>query len=166
MSARSGYEIVCPVAMETQSTTIYFSGAISGGRSDVALYGRIVELLEAEGYRVLAGAVASEEIGAGGETLHPPEIYARDVAWLDDADLVVAEVSVPSLGVGYEIAYATRIRRIPVIALYRAAFTRRCSAMISGDPGVHLIEYEDASAMLPQMLESIRRLRRYPDRFP
>ena len=142
------------------ATTIYFSGAISGGRADVALYRRIVEMLEAEGYRVLAGAVAAEHVGAGGETLHPPEICARDLGWLDQSDLVVAEVSVPSLGVGYEIAYATRIRRIPVIALYRKAFTQRCSAMIAGDPRVQLIEYEDASAVLPELLESIRRLRR------
>lgn len=140
--------------------TIYFSGSISGGRADVALYGSIVELLEAEGYRVLAGAVAAEDVGAGGETLHPPDICARDLGWLDEADLVVAEVSVPSLGVGYEIAYATRVRRIPVIALYRKAYTQRCSAMIAGDLGVHFIEYEDASAMLPELLESLRRPRR------
>ena len=146
-------------------TTIYFSGAISGGRADVALYQQIVEMLEAEGYRVLAGAVAAEHVGAGGETLHPPDICARDLGWLDEADLVVAEVSVPSLGVGYEIAYATRVRRIPVIALYRRAYTQRCSAMISGDPGVQLLEYEDASAVLPRLLESIRPTPRYPDRF-
>jgi nucleoside 2-deoxyribosyltransferase len=142
------------------ATTIYFSGSISGGRADVALYRRIVQVLEDEGYRVLAGAVAAEDVGDGGETLHPPEICARDLGWLDEADIVVAEVSVPSLGVGYEIAYATRVRKIPVIAVYRREFTRRCSAMISGDPGVKLIEYEDASAMLPELLESLRRLRR------
>jgi nucleoside 2-deoxyribosyltransferase len=148
------------------ATTIYFSGAISGGRADLALYQRIVETLEAEGHRVLAGAVAAEHVGAGGETLHPADICARDLAWLDQADLVVAEVSVPSLGVGYEIAYATRIRRIPVIGLYRPAWTQRCSAMISGDPGVHLLEYEEPETMIAELLESIRRLRRYPDRFP
>jgi nucleoside 2-deoxyribosyltransferase len=147
-------------------TTIYFSGAISGGRADVALYQQIVEMLEAEGYRVLAGAVAAEHVGPAGETLHPPDICARDLAWLDEADLVVAEVSVPSLGVGYEIAYATRVRRIPVIALYRRAYTQRCSAMISGDPAVQLLEYEDASAVLARLLESIRPTPRYPDRFP
>jgi nucleoside 2-deoxyribosyltransferase len=148
------------------ATTIYFSGAITGGRADLALYQRIVEALEAEGHHVLAGAVAAEHVGTGGENLHPPDICARDLGWLDEADLVVAEVSVPSLGVGYEIAYATRVRRIPVIALYRRAWTERCSAMISGDPGVQFLEYEDPEAMLPELLESIRRLRRYPDRFP
>lgn len=142
------------------ATTIYFSGAISGGRADVGLYRRLVQVLENEGYRVLAGAVAAEDVGAGGEMLHPPDICARDLGWLDEADLVVAEISVPSLGVGYEIAYATRIRQIPVIALYRRTFTQRCSAMIAGDPGVRLIQYEDASAILPELLESLRRLGR------
>ncbi|HEV7766508.1 MAG TPA: nucleoside 2-deoxyribosyltransferase [Thermoanaerobaculia bacterium] len=147
-------------------STIYFSGAISGGRADVSLYRRIVEALEADGHHVLAGAVASETIGDAGETLNPPDIYARDLGWLDQAELVVAEVSVPSLGVGYEIAYATRVRQIPVIALYRPEYTKRCSAMISGDPGMTFLEYEDPTAMLPRLLESIRRIRRYPDRFP
>jgi hypothetical protein len=146
--------------------TIYFSGSISGGRADVALYRQFVDALEADGHRVLAGAVGAEDVASGGETLHPPDIFARDLGWLDEADLVVAEVSVPSLGIGYEIAYATRVRRIPVIALYRRAFTNRCSAMISGDPGVELIEYQDAAAILPALLESIRAARRYPDRFP
>jgi hypothetical protein len=148
------------------ATTIYFSGSISGGRADLALYQKIVAMLETEGYRVLAGAVASEHVGAGGETLHPPDICARDLGWLDEADLVVAEVSVPSLGVGYEIAYATRVRRIPVLALYRSEFTTRCSAMVAGDPAVELLEYEDPAAMLAELLESIRRPRRYPDRLP
>jgi nucleoside 2-deoxyribosyltransferase len=148
------------------TTTIYFSGAISGGRADVASYRTIVDALEADGHRVLAGAVAAEHVGAGGETLLPSDIYARDIGWIDESDLVVAEVSMPSLGVGYEIAYATRIRRIPVIALYRSAFTKRCSAMISGDPGVTLLEYETLESLLPRLLESIRRVRRYPDRFP
>jgi nucleoside 2-deoxyribosyltransferase len=139
------------------TATIYFSGAISGGRADVALYRRIVDMLEAEGCRVLAGAVAAEHISASGETIAPREIFTRDVGWLDEADLVVAEVSMPSLGVGYEIAYARHLRRIPVIALWRPAHVTRCSAMIGGDPGVELIEYDEPAAMLPRLLESIRR---------
>jgi len=139
--------------------TIYFSGAISGGRADVAVYRVLIEALEAEGHHVLAGAVAAEDIGHEGEPLQPAEIFARDLAWVDRAELMVAEVSLPSHGVGYEIAYATRIRRIPVLALYRPAHTKRCSSMIAGDAGVELLTYETAPAVIPVMLESIRRLR-------
>ena len=79
--------------------TIYFSGAITGGRGDVAQYRRIVAALEAAGHRVLAGAVASESIGDAGEALDQRAIFDRDLRWLDEADLLVAEVS---LGVGYD----------------------------------------------------------------
>ncbi len=147
-------------------TTIYFSGSISSGRQDLATYRQIVAALENDGHEVLAGAVASEDVGAQGESLAPHEIFDRDLAWVDAADVLVAEVSVPSTGVGYEIAYARFRRGIPVICLYRPAYTKRCSAMISGDRGIELIEYEEVEAMLPRLLESIRRSRRYPDRLP
>jgi nucleoside 2-deoxyribosyltransferase len=142
--------------------TIYFSGSITGGREDIALYGRMIDALEADGHRVLAGAVAAEQITDGGEALALGEIFSRDIRWLNESDVVVAEVSTPSHGVGYEIAYARYVRRIPVIALYRRGRTKRCSAMISGDPGIRLLEYEDVEAVL----ESLREAVRYPDRLP
>src|SRR5688572_8660313 len=84
--------------------SIYFSGSITGGRADVELYRRIVEALEGDGHRVLAGAVAASHVGEGGETPDFSEIFARDIGWLDECEAVVAEVSMPSHGVGYEIA--------------------------------------------------------------
>ncbi len=148
------------------TTTIYFSGAITGGRGDVPHYRRFVSGLEAAGFRVLAGAVAAEHVGPTGETLDRHVIFTRDLGWLDACDLLVAEVTTPSHGVGYEIAYARYQRRIPVICLYRPAAAKRCSAMISGDPGVELIEYEDVDAALPRLLESIRQKGRLPARLP
>jgi hypothetical protein len=142
--------------------TIYFSGAISAGRDDIATYRLMVEALVADGYRVIAGAVTADHIGDHGETLGSQEICARDLRWIDEAELLVAEVSTPSLGVGYEIAYARYVRRIPVICLWRAGRTKRCSAMIAGDPGIRLIEY----AEVENGLESLRRAVRYPDRLP
>jgi 2'-deoxynucleoside 5'-phosphate N-hydrolase len=143
-------------------TTIYFSGSITGGRDDVALYRKLIEMLESDGHCVLAGAVAAEHVGARGEELSRREIFERDLRWLDECDLLVAEVTTPSHGVGYEIAYARWQRQIPVIALTRT----RCSAMIAGDPAVELIEYDDVQTIVPRLLESIRRTRRYPARLP
>jgi hypothetical protein len=148
------------------TTTIYFSGSISGGRGDVGLYRQLVETLEIDGHRVIAGAVAAEHVADGGEALSTPAIFERDLAWIDESDLVVAEVSVPSLGVGYEVAYARYRRQIPVICLYRAAWTKRCSAMIAGDPGIELLEYGEIEELIPRLLESVRRLGRSPVRLP
>src|SRR5438067_7093139 len=131
--------------------TIYFGGAISGGRADVGHYRRIVDALSADGHRVLAGAVASEAVTAHGEPLDPCAIFTRDLAWIDEADVLVAEVSVPSTGVGYEVAAARYRFGKPVICLYRAGHTKRCSAMIAGDRGIELLEYHDAAEMLERL---------------
>jgi len=135
--------------------TIYFAGAISGGRGDVAHYRQIVAVLERDGYRVLAGAVAAEHVGAGGESIEAPAIFDRDLGWIADADVLVAEVSVPSTGVGYEIATARYRHSIPVICLYRPAYTKRCSAMISGDRGIDLIEYTETTEMLSRLRSAL-----------
>ena len=124
-------------------TTIYFSGSISGGREDVATYRLFVGALERAGHRVLAGMVTATHVGAEGESLAARDIFDRDLGWLAEADILVAEVSRPSLGVGYEIGAARYRFDIPVICLWRPAFTWRCSGMIAGDRGVHLIEYTD-----------------------
>ena len=131
--------------------TIYFGGAISGGRADVAHYREIIAALEADGHRVLAGAVAAEHVGDSGESLESRAIFDRDIAWLSEADVLVAEVSMPSTGVGYEIAAARYRFDIPVICLYRPAYTKCCTAMVGGDRGVELIEYSDAAEMLSRL---------------
>ena len=148
------------------SLTIYFSGSISGGRGDVGLYRKLIAALEADGYRVVAGAVAAEHVGDGGEALAMREIFERDLGWIDEANLMVAEVSVPSLGVGYEIAYARYRREIPVICLYRPAWTKRCSAMVAGDPGIEMIDYAENEDVIPRLLESAQRYGRSPVRLP
>ncbi|HVR42976.1 MAG TPA: hypothetical protein VMS56_05965 [Thermoanaerobaculia bacterium] len=128
-------------------TPIYFSGSISGGRDDVGLYRRIVAAFERDGFEVFAGLVTSAEVGAGGESLAPEAIFARDLGWLEEVTArggaIVAEVTLPSHGVGYEIAAARYRFAIPVVALFRPASGRRCSAMVAGDPGVVLLEYAE-----------------------
>jgi len=150
--------------------TIYFAGAISGGRGDVAHYREIIAALEADGHRVLAGAVAAENVGADGERLESRAIFERDLAWIAEADAIVAEVSMPSTGVGYEIATARYRFEIPVICLYRPAYTKRCTAMVSGDGGVELIEYTETAEMLGRLRAALAKYtagtRGYPRRTP
>jgi hypothetical protein len=127
--------------------TIYFSGSISGGREDRTFYRRIVNALENAGHRVYAGAVTSESIDAGGEPLEAVQIFERDLRWIEEVaeagGVLIAEVSRPSVGVGYEIAAARYRYKLPVICLYRPAFTSRCSGMIAGDRDIQLIEYTE-----------------------
>ncbi|HYM61571.1 MAG TPA: hypothetical protein VEZ11_11845 [Thermoanaerobaculia bacterium] len=139
--------------------TIYFSGSISGGRHDLPIYLRIVQLLEERGHRVLAGAVTSQHISAGGEGLTSEAIFERDLGWIEEVavagGVLVADVSLPSTGVGYEIAVARYRFNMPVICLYRPAHTLRCTAMVAGDRGITLVEYrEDALAEAIDRIEA------------
>jgi len=45
-------------------------------------------------------------------------IHDTDFAWLKESDVVVAEVTVPSTGVGYELGRAVEMKK-PILALYR-----------------------------------------------
>jgi len=137
------------------SLTIYFAGAISGGRTDVALYREIIAALETEGHNVLAGAVAAEDVTSSGEVLDSCAIFDRDLGWIANAGILVAEVSMPSKGVGYEIASARYRSGIPVICLYRPAHTARCTAMVAGDRGIELIEYSEVSDLLPRLTATL-----------
>lgn len=69
------------------------------------------------------------------------EIHDRDLAWLIESDCVVAEVTTPSLGVGYEIGYAVSTAK-PVLALFRPSSGKPLSAMIAGCQALDLKEYE------------------------
>jgi len=121
---------------------IYFAGSIRGGRSDLELYRKIIGRLQLHG-EVLTEHVGNSNLTPLGETgMTDREIYDRDMAWLSSCDLIVAEVSVPSLGVGFEIASAIRMKK-KALCLYRVHDGRRLSAMIAGCPDVVLREYTD-----------------------
>ena len=122
---------------------IYFAGAISGGRDDWAFYQALVRLLGQYG-TVLTEHIGSSELAITGEDLPDREVHDRDLAWLRESDCLVAEVTTPSLGVGYEIGKATEWGK-PVLCLFRLASGRRLSAMIAGSDRVTVAGYGDLS---------------------
>ena len=122
---------------------IYFSASISGGRDDAPLYAALISALTHHG-SVLTEHIGSPDLSDGGEDGPGDlEIYARDIAWLLEADVVIAEVTTPSLGVGYEVARAAGMGK-SVVCLFRPESGRRLSAMIRGNPAVRVLEYGSA----------------------
>ncbi len=122
---------------------IYFSGSIRGGREDQALYTVLIGHLQDHG-DVLTEHVGDVGLTATGESdTSDAEIFARDLKWLRAADVLVAEVTTPSLGVGYEIALA-ELDEIPILCLYRELPDRRLSAMLAGNPKLVVRKYDKA----------------------
>lgn len=109
---------------------IYFAGSIRGGRDDWTIYKEIVASLSKYG-TVLTEHIGESELSIKGEDLPDREIHDRDLAWLRSCDLLVAEVTRPSLGVGYEIGKATEWG-LKVLCVYRPSVTPSLSAMIAG----------------------------------
>lgn len=129
--------------------TIYFAGSISGGRGDQAVYRQIIDLLKQHG-TVLTEHFGDASLTSAGEDLDDRAIHDRDLQWLRSADVLVAEVTTPSLGVGYEIGRAVEWGK-RVICLYRPAEGKRLSGMIAGCTGVSVHEYRDPQD-LPRIL--------------
>lgn len=131
-------------------TSIYFAGSIRGGRDDRALYAEIIRLLRKYGH-VLTEHIADETLTDSGEALRDTDIHDRDLEWLRSATYMVAEVTTPSLGVGYEIGRAVEWK-LPILCLFRTVDGRTVSAMISGCKGVQMAEYSN-TADLPRILD-------------
>ena len=120
---------------------IYVAGSIRGGRNDRELYEKIINYLQTLG-EVLTEHVGHASITPSGEAgMSDKEIYNRDIDWLSSSDFVVADVSTPSLGVGFEIARAVELKK-KVICLYRVQADKKLSAMRSGCPDIQVKEYE------------------------
>lgn len=130
---------------------IYFACSIAGGRDHVHLYGDIVDYIKACGVslssEMFADKVLKPEVGVN---LDPAFVWQRDIKWVKDADAIVAEVTQPSLGVGYEIALAEQHQK-PVLALFNTASERRLSPMIAGNPNIQIVEYKDVEELEKQI---------------
>ena len=120
---------------------IYFCGSIRGGRDLASTYAEMIAMLGSYG-RVLTEHLGSDEvIEAKDRVLSDKEIHDRDLQWIVESDLLVAEVTVPSLGVGYEIGRAIEMGK-PVFCLFKQGSEYSISAMIAGSDKVEMKYYQ------------------------
>nr|WP_321353543.1 nucleoside 2-deoxyribosyltransferase [uncultured Draconibacterium sp.] len=121
---------------------IYFAGSIRGGRQDAVLYEQIIKYLRS------FGEVLTEHVGdpsltsVGDDGPNDKFIHDRDLDWLQNSDVIVAEVTTVSMGVGYEIGRAVEMGK-SVLCLFREGANSNLSAMIAGCKDIELIHYSD-----------------------
>ncbi|MBI3764674.1 MAG: nucleoside 2-deoxyribosyltransferase [Chloroflexi bacterium] len=126
---------------------IYFSCSLTGGRADEGVYAAIVDYLLAQGHEVPTAHLARPDVMALEQIVSPLEVYERDVQWVNECDALIAEVSTPSHGVGYEIALALTLGK-PVLCCYRQGV--RVTKMILGNthPTLTVAAYADEAGAL------------------
>lgn len=135
---------------------VYFAGSIRGGRVDATLYRRMIERIR-QSCDVLTEHVGNLELnvleqGSEGDAA----IYQQDTDWLRACDLVIAECTCPSLGVGYELAFAEAHHK-PAHVFYDRTKTQ-LSAMIAGDHYFHVLPYDSEQELfrlLDQLLDEL-----------
>lgn len=130
---------------------IYFCGSIRGAAVDKGMLRALIRHLKTH------GPVLTEHVGEDVPEPKPVtdhEIYSRDCAWMRESDLVVAECSAASLGVGYELAYVEALpSKPPVLCLYCTRQEKALSGMIAGNPHYRCRYYETEAEALKHIDE-------------
>ncbi|MEW6569325.1 MAG: nucleoside 2-deoxyribosyltransferase [Chloroflexota bacterium] len=137
---------------------LYFSCSLTGGRNDQQIYAAIVRHLLTRGHEVPTAHLADPRVMDLERVVDPNEVFRRDVAWIRACHALVAEVSTPSHGVGYEIALALSLGK-PVLCCYRDG--ARVSKMITGNdaPGLIVrsyVELQEVLAIIDSFLRDIQ----------
>ena len=133
---------------------IYFCGSIRGGRQLALTYKTLITMLMEHG-KVLTEHLGSDEIiQSRDRVLSDKAIHDRDMQWIVEADVMVAEVTVPSLGVGYEIGRAMEMGK-PILCLFNSGSEQSLSAMIAGSDGVVQHYYENVEDLQTTLAQFI-----------
>ncbi|MDI3540181.1 MAG: 2-deoxynucleoside 5-phosphate N-hydrolase [Methanolobus sp.] len=136
---------------------IFLSASIRGGRGLLETYMDILELLQRHGHEVLSFHVADPQLEEKESLMSEREIYERDMGFLTMSECVIAEVSTPSIGVGYEICRALQLG-LPVLCLHPPY--SRVSAMILGnrDERLSVRQYSSSGELEDSILDFLAHL--------
>ena len=129
---------------------IYFAGSIRGGRDDAELYAKIIAFMKEKGHTVLTEHIGAPTLTAMGEVDKSDKtIYTQDTSWLLESDVVIAECSTASLGVGYELAFAETHGK-PVHIFYNSG-RGILSAMLTGDDYFTVHYYTEPAELFAEL---------------
>ena len=120
---------------------IYFACSITGGRQEQRVYQIIVDTLLRDGHVVPTAHLSGSDVMALEEIVDPLEVFTRDIEWIEGCQALIAEVSTPSHGVGFEISYALSKNK-SVLCLHLQ--DKRVSKMLTGNnnPNIQIVSYQ------------------------
>lgn len=133
---------------------IYMSGSIYGGTQKIETYKILINNLKKYG-EILNDNIANENTIADEAFQKDEDIFADLVAKMHTADIVFSEVSIPSLGVGYELGLADSLDK-KIIAIYDKEYVDKVSTMIRGNKRIKLIPYHNLNEIIDNLEEIIK----------
>lgn len=119
---------------------IFFAGSIRGGRSMLPVYIQIVDILKKHGHKVMSEHVASVDLEKIETKITDEEIFNNDIGYVNECECLVADVTIPSIGTGYEICYAVSKGK-KVLCTYKE--DANVSAMVRGNDRIISVPYKN-----------------------
>jgi nucleoside 2-deoxyribosyltransferase len=132
---------------------IYLACTVRGDRGGLAGARALADLLEQAGHTVLTRHLLADDADAAESALSERDVFERDMRWLNSADLLIAEASGSSYGVGFEVGYVLgRAEQTGqrAVLLYDAARAAQVSRLIAGNthPACTTYPYRDAADLV------------------
>ena len=115
---------------------IYLACTVRGDRGGVLAGRAICERLQQHGHEVLTTHLLADNVETAESQITEREVFRRDLEWLAACDLLVAEASGSSYGVGFEVGYVLGRAGASgqrVVLLYDTARRDKVSRLITGN---------------------------------
>jgi 2'-deoxynucleoside 5'-phosphate N-hydrolase len=112
---------------------IYFGFTVAGDRSSIDTARKVVHQLEEMGHEVLTRHLVSDNAWEADRSISAQDVYRRDMDWLEQCELFIAEVSGSSFGLGFETGYLLGATSKKVVLLYRREVEQKVSLLITGN---------------------------------
>ena len=132
---------------------IYLACTVRGDRGAIRTLRALADAVEAMGHTVLTRHLLDDDADVQESGITERAVFERDLRWLAAADLLIAEASGSSFGVGFEVGYvigraAETTQR--VLLVYEAARRSVVSRLIVGNthPACTTYPYRDAGDLL------------------
>src|SRR5882757_3730585 len=124
---------------------IYFGFTVAGDRSSIDTARKVVHQLEEMGHEVLTRHLVSDNAWEADRSISPQDVFRRDMAWLEQCELFIAEVSGSSFGLGFETGYLLGATTKKVVLFYRREAESKISLLITGisHPNCRLVPYSE-----------------------
>ena len=141
--------------------TIYLACTVRGDRGAITGLRSLVTALESAGHVILTKHLLDDNVEGAESSLSERAVYERDIEWLEACDVLIADASGSSFGVGFEVGYVLgRSNRTDqrVVLLYRADRRDQISRLIVGNahPRCEVIKYENPDDLAVRVSQSLR----------
>jgi len=143
---------------------IYFGFTVAGDRSSLEAARKIVELVVQMGHEVLTRHLVEDNAWEADRLITLKEVYLRDMKWLEQCDLFMAEVSGSSFGLGLETGYLLGANTKKVVLFYRRNVETKISLLITGisHPNCRLTPYSDLDEIEVWIRNNMSQLESFP----